>query len=441
MIDLLFHHLLFLLLHYHCFSSANVPLAKCYKRDEIGHHESFCLLTLCRGPISTFYIPSKDHQRLIRNGEDAILERVWNFGQVEIINSSILPINNNATGVVLINNANHGSAHLAMYFAFPALSVIETLGLQVIGIRHRLPNFELKASTVPWASDFVPLLHQFLINAPSIGINGYDEQGQLKCHRSVIFHEIDMRSHYKSIEVTPRWFFSREIAQKTTKLLMRHTILKGESEVNILRKSKDCRYVIIDRETSLQGKVTKRKFKNMNQLINSIKRFVSSIENESGEICIVKFENTSLKFQATVMNQASIVIGVHGAALTNIAWLNQCSIVVEMFPHLIWNHGMYHGLTLDVGAIYRRSVSKNDFKNVENVRKNVRQDLLGDDKNCLKKYVEKYGWTDLKRECTKDIDCSQCSRDQDVTVDVRVLVEQLSGAWEERQKCLESIYR
>ena len=134
-------------------------------------------------------------------------------------------------------------------------------------------------------------------------------------------------------------------------------------------------------------------------------------------------------FQIEIMQQAVLVVAAHGAALTNVAWQQPCSILVELFPRWLWNHGMYKGLAQDVGAVYR-SVVAMDAGTMPAVNGGV------DGGECVQFYIQKYGRTKLKRECTKDMDCSGCLRDQNITVDTRAVLEKLDGAWEERENCL-----
>ena len=192
----------------------NPPPPRCYPRDHFGHHESFCLLTLCRGPTTPWQIPSLEYAALVRADEETILERVWNIGNVEVIDSTQLPHTTStaSNSVVLINNVNHGSAHFALSFLFPALSVVDTLNLTVIGIRHRLSHFVTHSSTIPWVDDVLPVLpalfnlqhpHSFNSPAPPIDSNAGFYHPQPSCFRSLLLHEVDMRGGYQSIEILP----------------------------------------------------------------------------------------------------------------------------------------------------------------------------------------------------------------------------------------------
>ena len=423
-------------------------LPQCFHRDQLGHHESFCLVTLCRDADPIWKIPLKDLQTLARNGEDHILERIWNFGPVTVVvNASTLPaVNDPPNNLVLINNANHGSAHLAMYFAFPAISIVHLLQghFNVVGVRHRIPDYNVLAQDVPWVREFLPILQEVLLSpstpssipssstpsspapphrpqrtvpVPTIG-HGY-QHPTLSCHRSVLFHEVDMRGRFSSIEVLPRWFFTQEIAQQTAALVETHTKDGITPHETHLLQMSPCQVVLILRKHSLQGTATARHINNENRVAKALDRYFQTNQPTFASVCRVYFDHTSLGYQVQRIRRAKVVVAVHGAALTNVAWMQSCGILLEIFPSLVWNHGMYKGLTHDVGGVYRSVAS------VENVAN-----------GCISKYVKLWG-NNLKRECTHDMECSSCSRLHNVTVDVVEMVGKLSGAWEEREACLQ----
>jgi hypothetical protein len=401
----------------------------CYPRDHLGHHESFCLLTLCRGPPNQFWSISSDQMRtLARQGHDNILERIWNIGAVRVVDATNLPPiqQTKSNDVVLINNANHGSAHLGMYFAFPAISITQLLKLNVVGIRHRLSNFDELAVDVPWSAEFVPLLHNVLLHVrtgtptSNVHIHGF-HHSEMSCSRSLLFHQVDMRGRFGSIEVLPRWYINQEIAKQTAQLVVQHTALTIRNDERQMLRIDPCQVVVILRESNLQGTSTNRRITNVDQVLKSLQTWIQGLPGvpvqQKYHVCRIYFDNTSLGFQVQVIRRASIVIAAHGAALTNVAWMRPCTILLELFPTLVWNHGMFKGLCSDVGCIYRQMSSTTMNR-----------------EGCIKPYLEQYGEHAMKRECTYDLDCSGCSRDDSIQVDVDEMVLKLAGAWEERRE-------
>lgn len=54
---------------------------------------------------------------------------------------------------------------------------------------------------------------------------------------------------------------------------------------------------------------------------------------------IVEFEDTTFDEQVHLMSETDIVIGVHGAAMTNLVFMKPCSVAIEIYPWLF--HGWY----------------------------------------------------------------------------------------------------
>ena len=377
-------------------------------------------------------IPSSEYDLLSKHGEGVHMERIWNIGSVQIVDDSKLPpVHHKSNQVVLINNANHGSAHLAMFFAFPAISFVNSFDVEIIGIRHRIHDYHSQSQNVPWAKDMVPLLPLLLRRdnndpnttpVPTISVHGFHHE-TLSCHRSVLFHQVNMRSRFSSIEVVPRWFFNPRIAQATATLVEQHTRSDIRTrEQNMLQQGIQCRVFVVLRKTSLQGLPTSRHVTNIETMLETIETFFNSVKPEF-KVCTVWFDGTSLGFQVQVIRKAAVVIAAHGAALTNAAWLPKCGVLLELFPALVWNHGMYKGLVQDVGGIYRSLAS---------IR--ITDDAIGT-AGCMEKHLAAYGESEIKRECTHDMECSECSRNQNITIDEKILLGKLTGAWEERIAC------
>jgi hypothetical protein len=64
------------------------------------------------------------------------------------------------------------------------------------------------------------------------------------------------------------------------------------------------------------------------------------------------FEELTLYQQAKAMRDADVVIAIHGAGLTNIAFMSPCSIVIEVFPELYYWPTFYGSLANQTGLLY-----------------------------------------------------------------------------------------
>ena len=113
-----------------------------------------------------------------------MLQRIWNHGNVRVVATpaSRTPVVTFLPGLSLINNANAGSAHFAMYFAFPAVSLalasldrlqkssVDAPAPYISTIIHRMDAASI--ARAPWTKDAAPLLYT-MIGSPRV-LHGYD---------------------------------------------------------------------------------------------------------------------------------------------------------------------------------------------------------------------------------------------------------------------------
>ena len=72
----------------------------------------------------------------------------------------------------------------------------------------------------------------------------------------------------------------------------------------------------------------------------------------SPRVCVTYLETATFAMQRALFNRAKIVVAAHGAALVNVAFMKECSLLVELFPWQLWRHSMYQALAHDVGVVY-----------------------------------------------------------------------------------------
>ena len=109
---------------------------------------------------------------------------------------------------------------------------------------------------------------------PTISVHGFHHE-TMSCHRSVLFHQVNMRSRFSSIEVVPRWFFNPRIAQATATLVEQHTRRSIRTrEQNMLQRGIQCRVFVVLRKTSLQGLPTSRHVTNIETMLESIETII-----------------------------------------------------------------------------------------------------------------------------------------------------------------------
>ena len=77
-----------------------------------------------------------------------------------------------------------------------------------------------------------------------------------------------------------------------------------------------------------------RRFTNVDSMLASVRRFSSlpHAHNTTFNVSVVDFEGLSMLQQVQAMRATDVIISVHGAGLTNIAWMRPCSVVIEVMP-------------------------------------------------------------------------------------------------------------
>ena len=411
------------------------PTAQCHRRDALAplRHEAFCAVPLCRAVGGgAWELGARDLDALIRAGSEDVLQRIWNHGKIRVVPpphrapDPQMPRVPYLPGLSLVNNANAGSAHFAMYFAFPAMSLaLAMIGrmqsssphLGISAVVHRMDAASIARS--PWTKDMAPLVYS-LVDSPRI-IHGYDSLIDVgyPCIHAVLFHEVDMRNRYAGIEPLPRWIAKIAVANR----ILTHMLKDDGNRVSTKTPPDlDCRILLIERKQTLDGKVASRRFANQQALFQTLHKY-------GGAVCTITFEQLPLRSQIARMSSATVVVAAHGAGLVNAAFMRPCSILVEIFPPLVWNHGMYQGLAQDVGVIYRRAVGEEP---------NALIDAEGREPGCNLDQWRRQ-WRDaeqMMRRCTSSNECSGCSRDQNIQVSLERLALQLEGALQERRQCL-----
>jgi hypothetical protein len=75
----------------------------------------------------------------------------------------------------------------------------------------------------------------------------------------------------------------------------------------------------------------------------NVEEFEEKIANLSlGKPLVHSFESMSFEHQAQTMYSSDVVISIHGAAMTNMAFMKPCSVVIEILPWLFHGHGFFH---------------------------------------------------------------------------------------------------
>jgi len=100
----------------------------------------------------------------------------------------------------------------------------------------------------------------------------------------------------------------------------------------------------------------RRRILNEQKLINELQNNYPELE-----IKMVQFSNMSIFKQMETIRNTTILVGMHGAGLLNLMFLNRESIVVELFGYKMENY-LYRNLSKQLGLTYfswRNEIEKN----------------------------------------------------------------------------------
>lgn len=181
--------------------------------------------------------------------------------------------------------------------------------------------------------------------------------------------------------------------------------------------------------------------------------------HQPANVSIIYFEGKSFYQQIELMSNVDIVIGVHGAGLTNHIFMKPCSIMIEVFPWLYNLHSNFELFSSSAGILHysweeipsnvvSTSNSYQDSKQSTPSKHHRRLEAQGAHYAKCDKYREKYlalyesgkySFVQLDDMCHQDGDgdCRACARDvEGLIFDLDNLRKVLSYAVKDRQKCI-----
>jgi hypothetical protein len=168
---------------------------------------------------------------------------------------------------------------------------------------------------------------------------------------------------------------------------------------------------------------------------------MSRLHNQSRVVDyrVLQTETTSMLTQAELFYNADILISVHGAGETNMAFMKPCSVVIEfcMFGYCEPGASHYFGdLAISAGLLYYRYTESPENMQIESFIVGGHW-YLGTGQDCVdlladlpKDKHEAYG------VCMRDGNCRRCARLCNVNVNATVLDGLLTRAMTEREECI-----
>ena len=148
-------------------------------------------------------------------------------------------------------------------------------------------------------------------------------------------------------------------------------------------------------------------------------------------------EGKPLRAQATALRALDVVLSVHGAGLTNIAWMRPCSVVFEAFPYGYYLPGYFGGLAAAAGLVYRAWHA--------GPAATVTTALLRNKPHCRRAFAEVEALAESRTEgagayaerCFRHVRCRACARGADgVVVDPDVWHKMLPELLAQREQCI-----
>ena len=280
--------------------------------------------------------------------------------------------------------------HIAQNLLF-ALGSAYDMGLKIDQMVLHGPAIVSSGHGAGWVRDLVNLTNVDLMNDSRdsrhiqnlFGIDG-TSSAQCRNHsKMVVFDRLLMRT-----KTQPIWFPSRESCQWLRSLVAK-TSQAGRHDGNQSEGFKEKLAIFIDRKGS-------RAMEGLQTLAELLKVRKFRIESYS-------FEGTRLIDQINVMaKEASFFLMAHGAAQTNVMFMNSKSIMIEVFPYnYVPSYDWYTGLADSCG------LNSVPFMN---------SNSSGFEKRC-----KNHANASIS-ECMGQFSCRACARSVPIHLDVRSLL-------------------
>jgi hypothetical protein len=225
-----------------------------------------------------------------------------------------------------------------------------------------------------------------------------------------------------------------------------------DEDKHVALKWANLKIIVIDRP--LRG------LKNANEVLKSLSQFlindkpirIESYSNDNNPELLngstarsLYLENKTFHEQVQLMRSSDIVITAHGAALTNIAFMKPCSIVIEVFPFGYYFPNYFGYLARRSGLLhYEWPASKEETEFHDDKQcLNILHDVSVSAKQSVSNDTSSYSYLvrvgDLCRQMHL---CQMCYRKihrfaKHVKINTKLLGDKMSSALLDRQRCID----
>lgn len=259
------------------------------------------------------------------------------------------------------------------------------------------------------------------------------------------------------------WFIHPTDAILLTSLILNQSPCKYQQQAHFLLSK--------SLEVGLLGRVQTRQIGNPIEVIDLLKHFKSdnislftteklskiiqrnittTKSNIQGQIIFM--EGLTFKEQVYFTSSIDILITIHGAGETNIAFMKPCSIVIEIFPFSFDVSGYFQGLAKSAGLLhyywlesYQHTIQIEHYKLKPNCKTMIQHLIHGKYSIIMKQNYSMninhddaiYADEITIKHCVENGECRSCTRDVDaVLIDTFKLNKILKQAIEDRRHCI-----
>jgi Glycosyltransferase 61 len=180
-----------------------------------------------------------------------------------------------------------------------------------------------------------------------------------------------------------------------------------------------------------------RKILNPDEIEHTLQGYAKSADNAKGisfNFTSVNFENTQLPAQVDRMRTTDVMITVHGAGVTNVAFLKPCAIAIEVMPFGLGippNSHYFGALARSADVLHYSWIAQKQHSNL------IPEPKLSGGKDCRPIYNPLPDDIEAAhKKCYEDKYCRACCKLTAITVDTGILQDVLKKALVDRETCL-----
>ena len=359
--------------------------ARCWSR-ETSPLDPVCYIPLAcaSSERSGWTLSEESVEQLKAAGTYHILNDIWNYGNAKAIPksefASMVDSGIQERDATFVSTVAFGPAIYLRYTGLPVLSLTylrDVYKLPPISRILRVAAPRRASEQDAWILSFEDLLMDMI---PSLRVVYGSPDALVPPDTSAACSPLILHSSMNTgVRGVPlRWFPGYNAARTLRRFAYSHGNLSSAGASTM----------ILQRAQNLQGHRAMRILEG----VDAIKRIL-----KDKSATVMMFENTSMWHQASAMKSCDLLVAPHGNGLSNIIFMKECSIVVELFPFKFGSPVFEH-LAHQANLIYTRW---------EDPTPRLAPRCLLDNAEWMQLTTE---------ECMHIMDCLECTRNTDKIV-------------------------